>query len=225
MKGAIAAVRQMADCTPLIDWLRVALTRFDNNQPSRLGFEYPSQPTMQQPSDMNLLTAYHWALVKSDLPTLLSQNLVHHGSQHIAASLGHLVAEQRIARQEENTRRTRDATKTPDSYFGGSLVTLLRWHQVATSTQLSKLWKQIANAPKGQHRQVVHMQSTKPSRRWRTVGLDCCFQLRLQRKWSAWSERCTMMMIFLQDCTLFPLAMSQSRRQSSKIARMIISVT
>jgi len=48
-----------------------------------------------------------------------------------------------------------DETKTPGSYFGGSLITLLRWHQVATSTQLSKLWKQIANAPKVQHRQVV----------------------------------------------------------------------
>jgi hypothetical protein len=76
----------------LIDWLRVALTRADADQPSRLCVEYPSQPTLQQPSDMNLLTAHRLALVKRDLPTL-SPDVVHQGSQHIASSLGHLVAE------------------------------------------------------------------------------------------------------------------------------------
>ena len=64
---------------------------------------------------------------------MLGQNPVHQGSQHIAASLGHLVAEQCIAQQEKTARRTRDPATTPDSYFGGSLITLLRWHQVATS--------------------------------------------------------------------------------------------
>ena len=105
MKGAIAAVRQMADCTPLIDWLRIALTHSDDDQPSRLCVEYPSQPKLQQPSDMNLLTAYQWALVKRDLP-MLGQNFVHHGSQHIAASLGYLIAEQHIVWQQETARCT-----------------------------------------------------------------------------------------------------------------------
>ena len=154
VKGAIAAAGQMADCSPLIDWLRVALTRADADQPSRLCVEYPSQPILQQPSDMNLLTAHRLALVKRDLPTL-SPDVVHQGSQHIASSLGHLVAEQRLARQEETARRTREATKTPDTYFGSSLVTLLRWNQVATGAELPRLWQQLAKAPKGQHRQVV----------------------------------------------------------------------
>ena len=133
MKGAIAAADQMAEYTPLIDWLCTALTRSDNDQPSRLCVSYPSQPNLQQPSDMNLLMAHCWVLVMCDLPSILGQNPVHQGSQHIAASLGHLVAEQCIAQQEKTARRTRDPATTPDSYFGGSLITLLRWHQVATS--------------------------------------------------------------------------------------------
>jgi hypothetical protein len=50
VKGAIAATGQMADCSPLIDWLRVALTRTDADQPSRLCVEYPSQPTKRHES-------------------------------------------------------------------------------------------------------------------------------------------------------------------------------
>jgi hypothetical protein len=96
MKGAIAATGQLVDCSPLIDWLWIAVTRIDVEQPSRLCVEYPSQPNLQQPSDMNLLTAHRWALVKWDLP-MLSPSIVHQGSQHITASLGHLVAEQRLA--------------------------------------------------------------------------------------------------------------------------------
>jgi hypothetical protein len=97
---------------------------------------------------MNLLTAHCWALVKRDLPTL-SPDVNHQGSQHDAASLEHLVAGQRLARQEETARQT------PDTYFGSSLVTLLRWNQVATGAELPRLWQQIAKAPKGQHHQVV----------------------------------------------------------------------
>jgi hypothetical protein len=42
VKGAIAAAGQMEDCSPLIDWLRVALTRADADQTSRLCVEYSS---------------------------------------------------------------------------------------------------------------------------------------------------------------------------------------
>ena len=72
---------------------------------------------------------------------------------------------------------------------------------------------------------LSNMQSMQPSRCWLSAGLDCWFLLRLQRKWSAWSGRCTMTMIFLQDwCTLFPLAISQSRRWRSRVM-WIISAT
>jgi hypothetical protein len=46
VKGAIAAAGQLADCSPLIDWLRVALKCTDANQPSSLCVKYPSQPTL-----------------------------------------------------------------------------------------------------------------------------------------------------------------------------------
>ena len=59
MKGSIAVDGQMADCTPLTDWLCIALTRSNHDQPSRLCVEYSSQPNLQQPSDMNLLMAHH----------------------------------------------------------------------------------------------------------------------------------------------------------------------
>jgi hypothetical protein len=63
VKGAIATAGQMADCSPLIDWLRVGLTRTNADHPFHLCVEYPSQPTLQQSSDMNLLTAHRsWAL-------------------------------------------------------------------------------------------------------------------------------------------------------------------
>jgi hypothetical protein len=154
LKGAIETAGQMAACEPLIDWLRVALTRPAANTVSRLCHEYPAAPTMQAPADMATLTAYRWALVQRDLPTL-GTNAIHQGAQHIASSLGTLIADQRVARQEDAARRTRDATKTPDSYYGGSIITLLRWHQVGQSAQLSPIWSRISNAAKGQHRQVV----------------------------------------------------------------------
>ena len=75
--------------------------------------------------------------------------------------------------------------------------------------------------PRSNTDKLSNVQSTKLSRHWITAGSDFCFQLWLQRKWSAWSGRCTTTMIFLQDCTLFPLAMSQLRRQSSRVMRII----
>jgi hypothetical protein len=154
LKGAIETAGQMAACAPLINWLRIALTRPAANTASRLCNPYPAAPTMQAPTAMAALTSYRWALIQRDLPTL-GTSAIHQGAQHIASSLGTLIADQRAARQEDAARRARDSIKTPDSYYGGSIITLLRWHQVGQSAQLSPLWIRISNAAKGQHRQVV----------------------------------------------------------------------
>jgi hypothetical protein len=154
LKGAIDIAGHSVACTPVIVSLRVALTRPAADTVSRLFNPYPVAPTMQAPANMATLTAYRWALVQRDLPTL-GTNAIHQGAQHITSSLGALIADQRTDRQEDAVRCIRDAAKTPDSYYGGSIITLLRWNQVAQSAQLSTLWGQISNAAKGQHRQVV----------------------------------------------------------------------
>jgi hypothetical protein len=103
--------------------------------------------------DMATLTAYRWALMQRDLPTL-GTSTIRQGAQHIALSLGTLIADQQW-QQEDTPRHICDATKSPGSYYRGSIITLLCWYQVGQSMQLSPLWNLISNAAKGQHRQVM----------------------------------------------------------------------
>jgi hypothetical protein len=77
------------------------------------------------------------------------------GAQNIAQGLTALVSEQRLARQEDQNRRRADKNKNPSSYFGNDVLRLLRWCHVPDETLLPNVWKQLANAPKGQQRRVI----------------------------------------------------------------------
>ena len=154
IRGSIEANGESAACAPLINWLRVAITCQAANLPSRLATVPPPAPVMQAPAHMATLLSYRWQLVSRDVPALNTAPVAL-GAQNIAQGLTALVSEQRLARQEDQNRRRADKNKNPCSYFGNDVLRLLRWCHVQDETLLPNVWKQLANAPKGQHRRVI----------------------------------------------------------------------
>jgi hypothetical protein len=154
IRGSMEAHDEMLACAPFIDWLRVALTRQAANQPSRLATGHPTAPPMQAPAHMATLLGYRFQLVTRDIPALNSSQVTQ-GAQNIAQGLTALVSEQRLVRQEDQTRRRAEKNKNPSSFFGNDVLKLLRWCHVQDKALLPDIWKQLANAPKGQHRRVI----------------------------------------------------------------------
>jgi hypothetical protein len=58
-------------------------------------------------------------------------------------------------RKDEQTRPANKKSKNPSRYFGTDMLQLLRWCHVQDKTPLPDIWKRLANAPKGQHCQVI----------------------------------------------------------------------
>jgi hypothetical protein len=155
IQGSMEAHGEMLACAPLIDWLRVAMTRQVANQPSRLATGHPAGPPMQAPAHMITLLGYHFQLVTHDIPAL-NTSQVTQGAQNIAQGLTALVSEQRLARQDDQTQRRAEKKKSPSSFFGNDVLKLLRWCHVQDEELLPGICKQLVNAPaKGQHCRVI----------------------------------------------------------------------
>jgi hypothetical protein len=154
IRGSMEANGEMLTGAPFIDWLPVALTSQAANQPLRLEIVPPTAPAMQSPAHMATLLSYRWQLVSRDIPALNTAPVAL-GAQNITQGLTALVSEQRLACQEDQTRRRADKNKNPSSYFGNDVLRLLRWCHVQDESLLPNVWKQLANAPKGQQRRVV----------------------------------------------------------------------
>jgi hypothetical protein len=143
-------------CAPLVDWLRLALTVRNNNDPaSVLAIPHPVMPQPTTLTDMSLLTRHRDEVTNRGLSNLRSTPLTQ-GAHHITRALGDLVNIQQRAINDKAQRRTTQANKLlSSSYFQCGLLKLMRWCHVGTEQNLPDVYTQLANSAKGQHRRVL----------------------------------------------------------------------
>ena len=146
--GAIAAQHDEAACRPLLNFLKLALTRSAAQQPSPLARQHP---VLAHAQDAQLVSHY-MRLIRRDLPGLDTQPTTQAG-QAIAAGLGQLVDQQRLMRQDAIDREQAKVNKTPTDLFGeAGLARLLRVCQVPTEVHLPAVYLELARAPKSNRR-------------------------------------------------------------------------
>jgi hypothetical protein len=153
--GMIAQDGNTVACAPLLDWLRVTLTRRAPNQPPRTCVDPLASPTFATPQAQQTFMAYRLGIVHNDFPHL--QPGSYHGSAVlISQGINALTAEQRLARQEaEQRRNVKDAPKSPADYFSVLLDRLMRWCHATREADLPPIYEQIANTKKGQLRSLL----------------------------------------------------------------------
>jgi hypothetical protein len=147
--AAATTNNDVGDCAPLLQWLRLALTREAIGGASTLMLVPPSVPLADR-----TLIQHRWSFVTRDLP-VLDPTQAQHGAHYIAASIGALAQEQRTARREDQLRRVADNNKTPAAYYGTGIRTILRLCQVGHESMLPQLYRDLAKAPKRQELGVI----------------------------------------------------------------------
>jgi len=156
---ALSAIIQQRNhevaCEPLLDWLRVAMTRRGADAAPRTAIAPLQAPMYAPPEVHQVYLAYRTAVAHRDLP-LLSPAGQQQGAHLIATGLTTLVQEQRLARQEAAEQRVaKEANKTPASYYGVLLERLMRWAQVHAEADLPPIHEAIANTVKSKIRPLL----------------------------------------------------------------------
>jgi hypothetical protein len=135
----------------LLFWLRATMTIQAAGADSPLLVPYPVIPM----PDANL-TGHRRHFLFTDLP-LLSGGAVGEGATLIAGAVGTLVEQNRQFRDADEERKAAD-TKTPDTFLGTAIQTLLQVAQVATAADLPQMWHDLASATKkAQQRNIIQM--------------------------------------------------------------------
>ena len=147
--GAISSEGKLVECKPVIDWLKVALTRASNGNPSRL----VSTP-LTAPLSNRTLMEHQWNLVLTDIPSR-DPALDRGKKDRIADELGTLVGMQRDAADDRRQEKVRRENKLPSEVFGGQIVNILRLCNVAREVDLPPVWLELARTPVKQHRGVI----------------------------------------------------------------------
>ena len=96
--------------------------------------------------DVALIT-HRTALINAKLPGLNRVPTLQAGTE-IVAAIGGIITEQRAARHDALDRRLKEQTKTPDQYFGASVLHFLRMCQVPDSCSLPGVYHSLALAGK-----------------------------------------------------------------------------
>ena len=144
VSGAVTANAANVDCSALLTWLRVALTRSTANGPSVLAAALPGAPVPDA-----VLLAHRRDFLLQDFPSL-DQAQSAHGANAIAHNLHQLVAEQRLARAEDKRLVAAEKIKPVSDLIGTQVVALMRLCQVATEAHLPPLWQQLSSCTKSQ---------------------------------------------------------------------------
>jgi hypothetical protein len=149
--AAIEADGLTATMQDLLFWLRATMTIQVAGGDSPLLVAYPTVPM----PDANL-TAHRRHVLFTDLPSL-SGGSAAEGATLIAGAVGVLAEQQRQFRNADEERKAGE-TKTPDTFLGTAVQTLLRVAQVATSAELPQMWQNLALATKKSHqRNLIQM--------------------------------------------------------------------
>ena len=159
IRGAIITDGLAQECSPLIDWLRCAITRRpatpqDPVLNSVLAQAAPAPQAIGTLAAANTFRAYRMGIVEKDFPDLRA-GPVAQGALVIAGSLNELVSQNRLAREADDERRQQETNKTPQDLFPTNLQKLFRYCQAQTVDQLPEVYTSLARAKKGNRRMTI----------------------------------------------------------------------
>jgi hypothetical protein len=154
IRGAVVTDGLEVECAPLLDWLRIALTRRVANQGSTLAQAPPAAQIIATLGGATTFQNYRMSLVERDHPNLRSGPMTQ-GAQLIAGGLNDLATQSRLAREADEARRLQERTKTPRDLFPSGLQRLMRWCQAQAEDQLPPVYTDLALAKKGNRRATI----------------------------------------------------------------------
>lgn len=154
IRGAIVADGLAVDCSTLLDWLRVALTRRAVGAVTPLARAVPLTPTIASVTEANTFRQFRAQTVDRDHPNLRT-NQVTQGANLVAQGLTDIAEQSRLQRVADEQRRQRETRKTAQDLFPTGLQKLMRWCQAADETQLPPFYTAAARAKKGDRRKVL----------------------------------------------------------------------
>ena len=153
--GAVVQDGKEEVCRPLINWLKVAMTRGTLGGSSDLATDSPTAPLMD-----TVLREHRHNTMLADVPSLRHNGGIQDAG--IAQELGALVGLQQDAATERRAlveeRRLQKAAlenKPPSDYFGGQIQNILRLTNVANEADLPAIWGELSNAPAKRHRGII----------------------------------------------------------------------
>jgi hypothetical protein len=153
--AAIAADGLTDTLSDLLFWLRSTMTIQVVGAETPLLIPYPTIPM----PDANL-TGHRRHFLFTDLPAL-GGGAVGEGATLIAGAVGALAEQNRQFREADEVRqeeRKAAEAKTPDTFLGSAVQTLLRLAQVATAANLPHMWHDLAGSTKKAHqRNIIQM--------------------------------------------------------------------
>ena len=153
LRGMIQQAGQDVACEPLLDWLRVTMTRRQGavTTPATM-VPMATPPTFPDPHVQQQFLTYRVQILHRDFPQLQAGSQ-HHSAVLIAQGISTLTDEQRLARLEAQQRQAvNDAPKKPSDFFGTRLDRLLRWCQVNSEVDLPPIYAELAQTKKGKIR-------------------------------------------------------------------------
>jgi hypothetical protein len=138
-------------CRPLVKYLQAALTRSGaNGEPALALSEAPTAPL----ADAALLD-HRQRILAEDFPEL-NLEAERRQQDQIAVSIGELVRDNQVAREEARQERQKEKAKGVEEMLGETgLQKLLRWCQVEGSMDLPEVWRDLAKAKKAQQLGVL----------------------------------------------------------------------
>jgi hypothetical protein len=112
VRGSIVTDGLEQECGPLIDWLRVALTRRVANQGSTLAQAPPAAQVLATLDGATIFQNHQLSLAERDHPDLRAGPTTQ-GAQLVAGGLNDLATQSRSSREADEARRVQERTKTP----------------------------------------------------------------------------------------------------------------
>jgi hypothetical protein len=151
VRGQIVTEGQEVACQALIKYLQAAVTRAAAGAAPALSLaDAPVAPLADA-----LLLDHRQRILDEDFPQL-NQQLAGLQQNQIAASLGELVRDNRVARELERADKKKNKDKDPQEMLGEvGLQKIIRWSHVETAADLQAIWKDLAKAKKSQQLAIL----------------------------------------------------------------------
>eukprot|EP00980_Cylindrotheca_fusiformis_P012538 scaffold3079_cov119-Cylindrotheca_fusiformis.AAC.14 len=153
--GVAQAAQQEAAVEPLLNWLRLALTRPAADQPPRTAIPPLTAPLLRTQRAMDVFQDYRLNHMLADLQGISPAGVLQlsHVTHQGLATIAH---ETRLTRLDQaEARNQKAARKKPADYYQDYLDGLLRLVQVGSEDDLPPIHEQLANHTKTQTQRVI----------------------------------------------------------------------
>lgn len=153
------------DLAPLKNWLKTALTKFDQTTVPANHIASPSPPAIVFPEHQD----HAAAILANDLPVGTGHSASIGGLSTLVGAVNQLTSEVVTTRTEEAARRNLSTAKTVDQHYGQAVDVLLRVCHSPTVGHLPSMYALIANSTKRNLRTNLEQHAMMVARE---LGLD-----------------------------------------------------